>query len=214
ETVDGHGTQRHPRLERHGHRRIDPGEFLERETQGEVVAAHTAVLLGKWQAEQAHRAHLRDDLVGELLADVEVADHGFDLGLGEVVDRLAQRFVLVVEPEVDHDVCSRGVTSASFSSNATCLPAWTQSSATTPSTGAVIVCSIFITSTTASGVPAATWSPSATFTTRTVPGIGLVTGPPSTSSACPASRFGRSPTATATPSRLNHSAPSGASALA
>ena len=52
-----------------------------------------------------------------------------------------------------------------------------------PTTGAVSTCSIFIASTTSSGVPASTSSPTAACTTVTVPGIGEVTTP---SAAAPA----------------------------
>lgn len=56
-------------------------------------------------------------------------------------------------------------------------PAFTVSSATTPSSGAQTVCSIFIASTTMTGSPLATVSPSAARTARTVPGMGERTMP-------------------------------------
>ncbi len=54
----------------------------------------------------------------------------------------------------------------------TCCPALAASSLTTPSSGAVTVCSIFIASTTTSGCPARTGWPAATCTAMTVPGMG------------------------------------------
>jgi hypothetical protein len=69
---------------------------------GEVVAAHAAVLLRERQPEQAHRAHLRDDLVGELVAGVEVADHRCDLVVRERGDGLPKLGEVVAESEVVH----------------------------------------------------------------------------------------------------------------
>ena len=61
---------------------------------------------------------------------------------------------------------------------ATVAPALARRSRTTPSTGAVRTCSIFMASTTTSRSPAVTVWPSATSTKVTVPGIGERTGPP------------------------------------
>src|SRR5690606_22867756 len=68
-------------------------------------------------------------------------------------------------------------TTASTASMSTDRPAWTGSSATRPSRGAVTVCSIFMASTISSGWPSLTWSPTWALTTRTVPGMGLLTTP-------------------------------------
>lgn len=54
----------------------------------------------------------------------------------------------------------------------TVAPALTSSSVTVPACGAEMTCSIFIASTTSRLCPAATSSPTATFTTVTVPGMG------------------------------------------
>ena len=54
------------------------------------------------------------------------------------------------------------------------------SSATTPSAGAAMVCSIFMASITASGWPLLTLSPALTANDTTLPGIGAVRRPPST----------------------------------
>ena len=59
EPVDRHRAERDRRLQRDGHRRVDPGQLLESDAEREVVAAHAAVLLGERQAEQPHLAHLR-----------------------------------------------------------------------------------------------------------------------------------------------------------
>src|SRR5205807_102144 len=77
-----------------------------------------------------------------------------------------------------HPVASSVLISASTSSSLTCAPARAAIRATVPSTGAVTVCSIFIASTMTTGCPAATRSPSATFTASTVPGIGDRSTPP------------------------------------
>ena len=57
---------------------------------------------------------------------------------------------------------------------ATVVPGVTSSSVTVPACGAEMTCSIFIASTTSRLWPAATWSPAATLTTVTVPGMGAV----------------------------------------
>ena len=72
EPEDRHRAERAAGLEGHGDRLVDPAELLEGEAQGEVVAAHAAVLLGERQAEQAHLAHLLHDVVGERLGLVVV----------------------------------------------------------------------------------------------------------------------------------------------
>ena len=59
----------------------------------------------------------------------------------------------------------------------TCSPALTRSSATTPSAGALTVCSIFIASRTRSGCPAVTTVPGSASTRSTRPGIGASRDP-------------------------------------
>ena len=97
---------------------------------------------------------------------------------------------------------------------ATVAPALARRSRTTPSTGAVRTCSIFMASTTTSRSPAVTAWPSATSTTVTVPGIGERTGPPApVVSAATASTGPCSRTAQAWPSRPSQSvSPSSAAA--
>ena len=59
EAVHRHRAQRHAGLQRDRHALVDLAEFLERQAQREVVAAHAAVLLGERQPEQAHVGHAR-----------------------------------------------------------------------------------------------------------------------------------------------------------
>ena len=92
--VDRHGAQPHARLQGDRHRGVHPGELLQRQAEGEVVASHPAVLLGEGQAEQPHLAHVGHDLVGELRPLVELPDDGGDLGPGETLDGGAQSLVL------------------------------------------------------------------------------------------------------------------------
>ena len=87
----------------------------------------------------------------------------------------------------------------------TCCPAFAVSSLTTPSSGAVTVCSIFIASTTMSGAPARTGWPAVTCTAMTVPGMGERTAA-STSPARPprGTAAASSVSAQACPSRPSH----------
>ena len=65
EPVDRHRTEGHPAFQRDGHTLVDLGELFQRQTQGEVVTPHTAVLLGEGQSEQTHTRHPGHDLVRE-----------------------------------------------------------------------------------------------------------------------------------------------------
>src|SRR5699024_2579976 len=203
--VDGRGAQTDAGLQGDGDRLVDLGELLEGDAQGEVVAAHAAVLLGERQAEQAHLAHLLDDLVGEGVVAVVLVGDGVDDPVGEVADDLLQFAVLggqIGGVDVGHFGCSlvcarvrcgmrgagqssSGVTVARATSVDTWEPAATWYS-TTPAVGARSVCSIFMASTTRTGSPASTRSPSAADRAMTVPGIGEVSVPspePSSSAA-------------------------------
>src|SRR4029077_15864144 len=80
----------------------DTAEFLQGEAEREVVAAHPAVLLADRQPEQPPPAHPRHDVVGELAALVQLADHRRDHVARELLDGLAQLLVLLIEPETDH----------------------------------------------------------------------------------------------------------------
>ena len=66
EPVDGHGTERDPGLQGDRDRGVHPGQFLQGQAEGEVIAPHAAVLLGERQPEQAELAHLGHDVVGTL----------------------------------------------------------------------------------------------------------------------------------------------------
>ena len=84
-------------LEGDRHALVDLAQFLQRQTQGEVVAAHAAALLGERQAEQAHLGHPGHHFVGEGVLGVVLCGHRRDHALGEVADRLGQLLVLVRE---------------------------------------------------------------------------------------------------------------------
>ena len=87
---------------------VDPGQLLQGQAEREVVAAHAAVLLREGQPEQAHLAHLTDDLVREGVLLVVLGDGGRDHLAGEFPDALPQRLLLLVEPEVHVDPPGKG----------------------------------------------------------------------------------------------------------
>ena len=159
EPVDRHGAQRHPGLERDGDALVDLAEFLERQAQREVVAAHAAVLLGERQAEQSHVGHPGDHLVRERVFGVVFGGDGCDDAPGEVADRLGQLFVVVGQRAGGQEVGHDGISSVATMIRASTWPTLTwsptaTSSSTTPSTGAESACSIFIASTVTTTVPA------------------------------------------------------------
>jgi len=81
---------------------IHPGQFLQGQAEGEVVAPHAAVLLGERQPEQAELAHLGHDVVGELAALVVAADDRRDHVAGEPGDGVPQVLLLRRELVTDH----------------------------------------------------------------------------------------------------------------
>ena len=95
EAVHGHRAQRHARFEGDRHALVDLAEFLQRQTQREVVPAHAAVLLGERQAEQPHVGHSRDHLVGERVLFVVLGGDRCDHALREVAHRLGQLFIVI-----------------------------------------------------------------------------------------------------------------------
>ena len=107
EPVDGHGAQRHARLQRDRHTLVDLAQLLQCQAQGEVVTAHAAPLLGERQTEQTHIGHAGDDFVGERVFGVVPCGHRRDDALGEVADRLGQLLVFVREcpgrQEITHE---------------------------------------------------------------------------------------------------------------
>src|SRR5690606_7650011 len=186
EPVDRHCAEGDGGFQGDGDGRVDAGEFFQGEAERQVVAAHAADVFGERQAEQAHAPHGGDDLVGEGGAFVVVADDRRDFGAGEFGDGAAQFFVFVAET-VGHQRGSSvaavvdgtwvaagaaaGVTTARRASRGPDCPGRACSSVTVPSTGAATGCSIFMASTTARVCPARTVSPTATGTSRTVPGM-------------------------------------------
>jgi len=104
EPEDRHGAEGDPRLEGDRDRLVDPAELLEDEAEGEVVAAHAAVLLREGQTEQAHLRHLPDDVVREGLRRVVVRCDGRDDVAGEGLDGLAELLLLFTEPGVEQGI--------------------------------------------------------------------------------------------------------------
>ena len=95
EAVDRHCPEGYSALQCDGHTLVDLAEFFQRQTQGEVVATHAAVLLRERQSEQTHLGHPSDNLVRErVLGIVFGGDRGDDL-TREVPNCLRQLLVLV-----------------------------------------------------------------------------------------------------------------------
>ena len=88
------------RLERDGHRVVDPGQLLDRDAEHREVAAAAAVLLGERDAEQPEVAHAAHDVDREVVVAVPRLGVRRDLALGEVADDLAERVVLFGELHV------------------------------------------------------------------------------------------------------------------
>src|SRR6185436_7362743 len=166
---------------------IDLAEFLERQAQREIVAAHAAVFLRERQAEQAHVGHPRHHLVRErMLLVMYCRDRGHHT-LGEVAHGLRELFVVIRQhfgsQKIAHDSSSFVLASAESPARPAVILAsgwptltWSPtatSSSTTPSTGAVSACSIFMASTVITAAPAVTDDPSAWPTATTEPGMGL-----------------------------------------
>src|SRR5699024_10816486 len=222
EPEEGHGAQGHPCFQGDGDRGVHPGQFLQGQTQGEVVAAHPAVFLGKRQTEQAHLTHLGDDLVRKGLTLVEVTDDRCDLGTGELLHGSTQVGVLGGQFVTAHGCSSLvgGVEAASDRVSAgpgrgstvtrgvameTDVPGHAVTVVTVPSTGAGTECSSFVASATGRVVLAVTCCPTSTGTSRTVPGMGLRTVPSvAVSSARSAAVSGSSRTLQVAPSSPNH----------
>ena len=70
-------------------------ELLDDHRVGRQVEPHPAVLLGDRHTEQAELLHLLDDRLGELVLVVVVLGVRDDLLVGELVDHLADRALLV-----------------------------------------------------------------------------------------------------------------------
>ena len=100
ERVDGIGSQSDRRLERDRHRRVDPGQFLDGQAEGEEVGPLASVLLGERQAEQPHLAHLLDDVQRKLLAPVHLLGARGDDVFGELADGPAERLLFLGKVEI------------------------------------------------------------------------------------------------------------------
>ena len=84
EAEDRHRAEADAGLEGDRERLVDAAERLDREAQGEVVAALPAVLLGERQAEQPQLAHLRDDVERQRVRAVGLVGARRDDLVGEV----------------------------------------------------------------------------------------------------------------------------------
>ena len=100
EGEDRVGAQADARLERDGHRRVDPAELLDGDAERGEVGARAAVLLGERQAEQAQLAHREHGVDGEGVLAVPGLGVRRDLALGEVADDLAERLLLRAQVEI------------------------------------------------------------------------------------------------------------------
>jgi hypothetical protein len=97
---DRHGAEADRGLQGDRHRGVDPGQLLDRQTEGEVVRVHAAVAFRERQAEQAHAGHLVEHGVVEPLGAVHRLGSGRDHLLGEGPDDLAELLLLGGEREL------------------------------------------------------------------------------------------------------------------
>ena len=86
--------------DRDRHRRVDPGQLLDRDRVRERVAAAAAVLLGDRDPHQPELGHLGDELVREAVLAVELLGDRRDLLDRERAHRVADQLVLGREVEV------------------------------------------------------------------------------------------------------------------
>ena len=89
-------------------RRVGALELLAQDREAGVVHAGAAVRLRDRGAEEAHLAHLREQLAVDLALLVPVADVRDDLGLGEGAHALADELVLIGQGEFDHGSSTSG----------------------------------------------------------------------------------------------------------
>ena len=83
------------RVDDPGDRDPAAGELLDDHRVGREIEAHAAVLLGDRHAEQPQLLHLLDDRLGEGVLVVVVLGVRQDLLVGELVDHLGDRPLLV-----------------------------------------------------------------------------------------------------------------------
>ena len=109
---DWHGSQTNAGFQGDSDRLIDFSQLLQGDTEGQVVTAHATDFLGEWQTEQAHFAHLRDNLVRESVVAVVLGGNRVDNFVGKFANYFLQFHVFVVEDggcnlgAFGHDECS------------------------------------------------------------------------------------------------------------
>src|SRR6478752_447479 len=162
----------------HQQRRASGGHLLHYQRQLVHAGAAAAVLLGQVDPDEAEFACLVPQFVGVLAGARLLEVVVLPVVGGHGGDRLAQRLLFLGLDEAGHceSPCSVS-TRASTAPTSTCWPGSTLSSASTPSAGAVTVCSIFIASSHTSGCPAVTVSPTAAPMRNTEPGMGARSEP-------------------------------------
>ncbi len=97
---DRHRPERRVRRDRNCHGRVDPRELLDRDRVRDGVAARTAVALRDRQAHQPELAELRDELVREPAAQIELPRDRLDALPRERPDRVANQLLLGSQVEV------------------------------------------------------------------------------------------------------------------
>src|SRR5665811_1170647 len=80
------------------------GDLLDHEDIREDVQAGAAVLLGEEAPQEPHLAHLRDQLVRDLVLLVDADGKRLDLLLYEVADRVPQHVVVLTQREIHVDL--------------------------------------------------------------------------------------------------------------
>ena len=97
-------------LERDRHRRVDPGDLLDREAVREVVGSPAAVLVREREPEQPELPHLVNSVDGERVVAVPGMRERSDLGLGEVTNDGSELLLLGRRIELHGHEGSRGGT--------------------------------------------------------------------------------------------------------
>ena len=108
EAVDRHRAEADAGLEGDRERLVDAADALDREAEGEEVAALPADLLGERQAEQAQVAHLRDEVEGQRVGAVRlVGARGHHL-FGELAHHRGEFAFFVFQVVVVHEFAFLG----------------------------------------------------------------------------------------------------------
>src|SRR4051794_38589945 len=79
---------------------IGPGDLLDGYRIGDGIPARPSVFLGEGHAQEAEGRHLLDQMVGELVRLVALQRARRYLLVGEVLYRVAEKFVLVGKLEI------------------------------------------------------------------------------------------------------------------